>query len=351
MRRRGTAGLTLMELMVVMTIMAVVLGMSSAFLSKLNRGYRFTSSVNQVATTIRSARNYALSSGSLSGVQIVELDGSWRIAALSQKAIAHWHLEGSGSDKSGGFSLTGGAGLVEGKVGNGVMLIEGGKLTAGPTAKLPAGLGVAISGWFYPMGGGGGQQTLFDFGGALIVRLDGDNSVNASVGGKKVRTPPGVMVPFKWTQVEVVYDRASLSLSIDGVLLAEVACVAPLPRSAKAFTVGHAKSSFIGRVDEVALSTIFRPEEVILPDGVEVTQTVAQVRFDRQGYLDPLHHSGPALIWIYSKRESQWRLITISPMGRVRITEHDTGPLPKPKKKRKKSKTGSVSTVKQKSGN
>ncbi len=336
MTRRGDHGLTLMELMVVVTIMALVLGMSTAFLSKLNRGYRFTSAANKAATVIRASRNFSLSSRSLSSVEIREVAGEWRIAALGQRQIGLWHLENSKPQKSGGYLLTGGNAVVEGKVGGAALLLAGTALTLGPTRKLPPGVGVAMAAWFYPEGGGTSRQTLFDYGGSLVVTSEGDGSVHASINGKVVKTPTEVMIPLKWSHVEVVYDQRTLTIAVDGVFMGEVGATSELVRSDKAFTVGGKRSSFVGRVDEVRLSNIIRPEQISLPVGVVVADGPGTIRFDRQGLLDPIRHSQPIVLWLYSKRQSEWRKISVSRMGRVRITEPEVGPLPKKRTKKKK---------------
>lgn len=331
MRRRAArhqqAGFTLLEIMVVMAIMAVVLGMSTAFLQQMNRGYKFTSAAAKVVTTIRQARNFSLASRTYSQV-VIDAKTGW-IQPLGQKPVAVWHLETGTEDASGGHALGGTGDPTAGKVGNAVLFASAGQfLDAGRCNKFGAQAGVSISAWFYGMSNPTG--ILFDFGGALKVEWLADGAVQATGPSGDVKTPEGVFVPGRWTKVEVVYDRELLVLAIDGVRMAAKAGNEPMQLSAASFTIGHAKKPYIGKVDEVQLAAIIRPDRVVLSDGIELKRSPRVIRFDRQGNLDPLTHAGDQRIWIFSKSEARWRLIEVSLGGRVRMTEPEEGPGPDP---------------------
>lgn len=331
-RRARGAGFTLLELMVVMAILGVLLGMSAAVFSKASRSYRFVSVVNQAATILRAARNDALASESLATVRLEEREDGFFLSAVTQRTLASWHLEEPG-ETCLGKTLSGGQAWPKGKIGGCLAVAPGNVISAGPSTGLPAREGLAMSAWFNGEEAGASDQVLFDYGGQLTVSWLDDGSLEAQVAGISARTGPLLMLPYRWVQVEVVYDRSQLTLVVNGIVQASVACDSPLNLSAAPVTISSKSRPFAGLVDEWRIAVFNRPEEIRVPEDVKFVAGPRTIRFTSQGRLDPnVHPQGAALVF-YDPNKERWREVAVSAIGRVRSTQLTSGPLPdKPSK-------------------
>lgn len=343
--RSARSGFTLVELLAVMAILGVLLGMSAAMVSKMGRSYRFASSVASAGTVLRAARNHALARQSLSAVYVTKSADGVELTALGQKPVACWHLEGTGNETSGGFTLAIGGASDTGKFGNAAYLRKGQVLAGGAAKDYGLADGVAVSAWFYGLPDGALQRTLFDVGRSLVVTWESDGSIAASVGSTTARTRPAVMTPERWVKVEVVYDRVHLAVTVDGCLFAQIALTDELMVGELPFRVGDPRQAFDGLVDEVALNTFVRGEVARLPLDVVWVGGPSRVQFDRAGALDAAVHGSGVELWFHSEERAEWRLVAVDPIGVVTVTRHDAGP-PPPKPKPVPPVTGGPKTDK-----
>lgn len=161
MRKTGISSpaFTIIELMVVITILSVLLAIGIGTLSRITSGYEFESAVNEADTVIRSARNFALNRQTRSAVIFSPRENT--ICAIGEMPVALWHFEDAAPSTAAGAFGVRGTGyntfITEGKFGNGREFGTGAKLNVRDSyidcGNLPAftpPTGIVISAWIFP---------------------------------------------------------------------------------------------------------------------------------------------------------------------------------------------------------
>jgi len=114
-------GFTLIEMLVVISVVIFLLGMGVTVLSRLSYKWGYEANVMRAQSIIRSARNFSLTNEAASEVHIIPREN--RVFTLGEKTVAQWHFEQASDEVVGAFGITGqvyNANLVTGKVGNGL---------------------------------------------------------------------------------------------------------------------------------------------------------------------------------------------------------------------------------------
>ncbi len=97
------SGMTLIELLTVLAIVAALMGVSAAVYTNVRHSHALPAAGSQVSSVIRAARNWALTAGIPSKVfiepQDVDLESNepGRITAFGYELVAAWHFEDVGS--------------------------------------------------------------------------------------------------------------------------------------------------------------------------------------------------------------------------------------------------------------
>ncbi len=158
------AGFTLFELMVVVSIVALLLGLGISILSKLSYRWGFEASVMQAQSLIRGARNFSLTNETSSEVHIIPQEN--KIISMGEKTVAQWHFEDGSIDSDGSGVVVGAYGIsgtvtnaysVPGRTGYALQFGTGQGLNIqdsyvdcgnNPAFMPPA--GIVIEAWIYP---------------------------------------------------------------------------------------------------------------------------------------------------------------------------------------------------------
>jgi type II secretory pathway pseudopilin PulG len=149
----------MIELMAVVTIIAILLAIGIGTLPRLVSGYGFESAVSETDAVIRRARNFALQRQSRSTVHLNP--GENTICAIGEAPVAQWHFEDSDSQTAAGAFGLHGKGyntfVAQGKFGSAREFGTEAKLKAresfidcgnSPTFTPPT--GIVISVWIFP---------------------------------------------------------------------------------------------------------------------------------------------------------------------------------------------------------
>ncbi|MCI0343392.1 MAG: prepilin-type N-terminal cleavage/methylation domain-containing protein, partial [Planctomycetales bacterium] len=308
--RRRFAGFTLLELLIVTSIIAMVAGMSLAFLSRVGRSLAVTTFRGQVNAVIRAARNTAITEN---GPVTVVVDPEEReISAVVRRTVGFMQFE-PGRESEGAFGLAasfhGETESTWGKIGGALRLGRGANLDLG-TEPFDFVEGGALDVWLMPdpQGRGGivaskgqayGLEVLGDGIVAGFFRLEGKQQVES----------PEPITPGRWTHVELAYDTEALRLLLDGREVATwrpkpgEAPPRPAPDASSPLRVGDPRRPFAGRVDQFRVSEVFREEPHRAPAGVEIVgsaTTARRITFLGSGGLDPRRHFRPERITLRS---------------------------------------------------
>lgn len=314
MSRRG--GVTLVELMVVLSVIAIIFGIGLAFLSSASRDLQFRSTVGQVRTLLRYARSEAIAQHSAAYVEIDPVAGEMR--AVTKRPIALWHFEDD--ECTGAFGLNGkpsGGERVRGKLGSAWALGPKDAIDCGELPLFRPDQGILIEAWL--LLNSTEAQSLFTCEGMYELRVAKDGGLAAEAGGKEADAE-GVQVPVgRWFEVKLVYDGKFVVLKQDGQVVGvseDDGRAGELPDRGSRFTIGGDDLGMDGLVDEVRVSAILPTETRTLPEGVSVAGDAAvQVWFDDRGRLDRDHHGGPVTLVLHWEKESE--TFTVGWLGTV----------------------------------
>ncbi len=333
-RRARRAGFTLLELIVVMSILAILLGLGVGVLGRLN--FAKYAALGTLRSVLRSARENAVASGL--PITVVCDRADRRIYDLSLDPVGYWQFEEISEEKSSGaFGLSARTvhATVEpvGRFGAGLVCTQPrahAVADPGPLASWSFSAGCAVEGDVFP----DREQTsvLFRRGDQIRIVLQADGSLDATIalveselpgarsaGSLVATTPPGAAPPGRWTRVGVVYDRHALTILADGVPQAAVDGTWPVAPSAEPFEMGDAKGAFHGRLDSVKVSAVVSQAGTPLPKDVEFAFTAprVEVRFASDGRLDPAFHRGSLAVGLLFGGTVR-REVLIGPYGTVR---------------------------------
>lgn len=303
------AGLTLVELLFTMGLLALVLGVGLGSVSRLDLGRGTAASL--VESTLRATGNWAASRRAPARVGFDLERGLVRAEGLD--VVGTWAFESI--PIQGAFDLVGSVydlELVEdGFVGRALGLAGApsearfqAPVHTDPAWDFSAGFRVQLA--LRPeVGPGGrilriGEAFALDgsaLGGLVVAfaaqRLD-ESGRRVSAGLVRASVPDGALPLGRWSRVLVSYDRRQLAVFVEGVPVATVeesALVAPVEGP---LVIGGGRTIWSGSVDSLVVSAVAVDESVVLPRGVRFGPGMpAEVVFAPGGSLDRSVHSGP----------------------------------------------------------
>jgi len=348
-RRARRGGFTLLELLVVMSIIALLGSLSIGAFTAARRNYLLESSAAEIATVFRAARNSAILTRSATHVVVDPVRRT--VSAFAFETIDEWSFEEPPADGSlfaqETFTVRG-ATRVEGRTGDALRFRSGGAhVDCGTHEKYSPRDSFSLAAWIrhelvppvLPSARdarrGSGTAT-----GALIARrgtvlggreprafaiADRERSwglwltelraLEVRIGDWRARTDDEIVAPERWVRVTLEYERGAVQVTVDGVprALTPVATLtatardasapnasgapsgapAQIPASAAPFRISHPESPFPGAIDEVVLRGTIAPTVYEYPELEHLVSFRRVITFDRDGRLDASRHEGP----------------------------------------------------------
>lgn len=330
---RGNAGLTMLELLLVMGLLGVLLGAGVGVLASINLGER--AAVGLVQNAIRSARNSALARGAGARVTL-DLERA-ELTAQALEVVGTWHFENQPT-LSGAFELDGAAHdtvlVDDGFVGKALSFPRGSQalasmsIQAAPSFDLSQGFRLAFALRVDENGAGRvlrvGDTIAVDALGKGVVRAWFtpqvlDSTGREMKGGKVVvESASSPDAGSEWRRIVLDYDRRRLLLSLDGIEVARAESDAPVWRIDDALRIGDPRSGFVGSIDNLVVSAVGASESVKLPEGVLFApDSATAIQFDASGALDREAHSEPLEIRLVFEKDARTRVIRVGMYGTV----------------------------------
>ncbi|MEW6072488.1 MAG: prepilin-type N-terminal cleavage/methylation domain-containing protein [Planctomycetota bacterium] len=303
------AGVTLLELLLVLAILAVVLGGGLGVFAALDVGKR--QAVGLVKSMLRSAQNAAIATQSPARVRLDPAAGT--IVADSLRVVGTWHFE----DRSlaGAFQLDGGERgctfAADGYLGHALSFGGPGafaevQVKHDPSWDFRAGFAVDLAVRRHGTGGGRlvriGRTIGLEIGGQgeargwFLARAEKDGQPMA--GGKVfVQSDPGAVPLQRWTRLRLEYDHQRLALFVDGVAVQAREETAEVWKVEDSLVLSDPDRPFPGGVDHLVVSALVSSEVAILPETVRFTgDAPRQVLFAAGGTLDRRAHPDPVFV-------------------------------------------------------
>lgn len=337
-RRRGTgcAGLTILELMMVMAIASMLMGISIASFSRVGRGPAIDIAEREVRHAMARARMSARQQSALCRVVFVNEPAPGIRLTIARDA-GSWHFNDiAGSRVLGGRNQTAvvsGAKIVPGgTVRSCVEFAGGGEVVCDPAPGYDPSLGFDLSLDVRPdddLSGG----PLASMGDVFTLELGSDGGIEArlDVAGlpgdrSTLKTPPALLAPGVWARVGLTFDGYEMLIAVHGVIEARRSLVdAQLPGPVR-LQAADARDrlrfggkGFRGALDEILYRTAEEEDFAPLAQGRGVVFDHGEprfLRFDSEGRLDSRVHGEPVEVAV--KDEEARRVVSVDLSGVIR---------------------------------
>ena len=295
---------TIVELLVVLSIAALITGVGLAVLSHSGRQFGFQAVRGELVSLIRYTRSNAKTE---KGVSVVVIDPVKKeVYSCARRTVGLWHFEDANSNiSSGAFgnnaTLQGDAAVSPyGRFGNGLMIVSGGSADCGTIPILSRDAGVSIECWLSPtVISPLSQRTIVNLTEGSII-LDADDSVKASYGSLSFNTEVSIIPYERWSYLMMVYENdytrydgsGTLSLYLNNILVGQTSGNPGISTGKKNFYVSNSGTSFKGMIDEVKVALLVETEKLKLESDISITGEFGQlfltpfgIRFNKDGRL------------------------------------------------------------------
>jgi prepilin-type N-terminal cleavage/methylation domain-containing protein len=305
-----TTGFTLVEVLVVIAILSMILGVSSAFFTYFDRKFILQSSVSQLATLCKAAQHRARQEQA--AVYLYQVQGC--VELYGSRLMGSWH--GEDLVTTGAFNRHArleGVSLSPGKIGKALQFTLGKSKMECPVDAVAMRHGFMLTLWLFPQRPPANTVETIYRAGFLQIHIGSDALLIVEHRGDKCTTS-GTLPLYQWTLLELRYEKEEIALSLNRqkifsrrLLYAETGDTVSLA------------PAFQGRLDEIRLSTLEVLDSLTLPDGVTVLEAPQYIYFDSFGRLDPLRHSGVQKILLQGRvlQQNVQARIVVSQMGEV----------------------------------
>jgi competence protein ComGC len=336
-------GITLLEIIIVTSIMAVLMGISIGFISKLNRVIGLKAEAARVNAVLRQARNTATTDETETVVRLDPLRN--RIHVLRWRTVGQWHFEDDVSQGFGNDASPNGARLTEdsngGRFGRCFIFEKGATVNCGNISTFNLRLGLSFEAYVFPFDGE--HMIVIQKGKGFICTIEGGyfcaklrNVGQASSGQRKLPVPMG-----RWSNVRMTFDSQNLKVYVNGALGGVFPPVKkkkkkkkkkdgePEPVKVYEFSpdeeadliIGGARGRFRGKIDEVRFAGITNEDAQELAASVEILAdqtTDLEIHFTPSGRLDSTFHDKPVTIVLAARAEkTKKEIITVTLTGMV----------------------------------
>jgi len=312
-------GLTLLELLMVMTIIGLVFGLGVRAFSGLDLGRGADADLLRGA--LRAARASAISERHGAAVEIASDPASGResLRLRRMRTLGTWHFErpdGRGTDDLTAAPLAGVRQIDDGHLGRALGFLGAGRegrveiaLESVPTYDLREGFAIEVMVRLEEPTGGticrlGTRPNVAGLectdGGGLrgwVAPSYTDSIGREVVGGRvDIDLPRGTLLEDRWTRLALAYDRTSLRLLVDDFLAGVAPAEGPLAPLVDGLVLGGAPLPFKGSLDTLVVRGVELGEP--LPFSTTLVWSDDAPRrfaFDADGGLDAFVHGGRPL--------------------------------------------------------
>ena len=356
-RTTHRSAFTLVEILVVCSILAIIMGLGAAFLGSLNRVMAVQAEKGRLDALVRRAHNSASLEHARAWIILDPDRNSVEVKAMT--VVGLWHFEDEdltgfpqGQDISLGSARLSNPEIRSGKIGRCLVFDgKGSGADMGTNHLFESRYGIAVEAWVFPEAET--TSTLFTLGKGLKLTLSGEylegnvlgvGSVDNSWGAKKSRSKKNqltVPVPIRrWSHIALSFDGHHVELRVNGAL----AGVYPPYERKKKKKKSKSRSrtpegdelrfqpdpdshlfigrSFEGMIDEVRVSAVVYTEVQTLDANVAIDRkrtTDLVVHFAPGGWLDEAFHAETVRIVLGSRTDpTKVEILEISRLGTIR---------------------------------
>jgi prepilin-type N-terminal cleavage/methylation domain-containing protein len=319
-KRTAKSGVTLLEILVVLTILAMIFGMTLGILRNANRDLGVMAAANTVTALLRAAGEHARAENSPAWV-VLDMDDN-TAGTLIRETVVMCHFE----DTSAGFGRTinvNGAVQVLGRIGTAYRFSSSNTIECGDIPRFAANQGIAIEMWFN-RSPGTGKHVLATIGKEMELYVDAVGRVHAKVGTTEATSGTNLIPREWWVYCQAIYNGREIKILINGAEAGSTPCRNYVWKGPAPLVLGSKKDGLSGLMDEVRVSAVIPrdtyplPEQVTfeLPKTAKVQDGEFLVAFDGSGRLDVSRHPQDVVITVKSPAAS--KVLVVTRQGLVR---------------------------------
>ncbi|HYC76156.1 MAG TPA: prepilin-type N-terminal cleavage/methylation domain-containing protein [Planctomycetota bacterium] len=344
----GREGMTLLELLVVMAIVATMFGVAVGSVSRTGKAGALDGAARTARAYLKRARVLAMKEGALSRVTFTPADPERRrnagFATQFTRVAGTWHFDDPAGARALGGEQTwatvyGGAPEPDGRLRGGLRMTAASRVVTPPLTEYPGydpsrGFSLfldirpdeagTIARFGEPLGSTSAWIFRLESDGSLTAELETTQAFDAAASGGDARKPRTVALKTgsdviergQWARVGLVYDGVTAEIVAHGVSEASALEARDLdvpPGGALILGGGLA-----GVIDEAVYQVAEAETFTDMEGGVDLApqQGPVTVRFDRYGKLNEKFHDGPVAISLV--HEGRTTTVTVEPSGVVR---------------------------------
>ena len=308
--KKTHSGATLVELMVIMAIISVMFGMSSAFFSHAGQKYIFSNSVKNIVSLIKYGQAYSKEENSFAEIRI---SPQYRnIQLWGGKIIRYWNMEDVPKNTS-----------VSGRIGNGYSCNGSSGLdTKDELQKLTKNGNFCISFWVFPRNPKVLQvQTLWKAGAYFKVGLDKNFCPFATSYSRTITSKESLPL-YQWSLIQFRQESNQMILSHgttnhDSIKAKQDCQLVPIKNNLPI----EFGTYFTGYIDEARLIVPQLRSNVTLDDIVDITSSVKTIHIASNGQLDCQYHNNDITIQCKEQETKRQSTITLSTIGHCKLQE------------------------------
>lgn len=302
------SGFTLVELLVTMSIIVLLAGLSFAGLMAMTR----SSALEREAADAMSAFIACSAAAERTRMPafVVADPEQNSIICYGMELESGWHFETSDISALP-LAYEGTVEIVPGFAGSAIQMglaaEEGGGKPAGAAVFKPPYKRFAYGGFFecYVRLMAYGEQTLFRWGDAVEFQVTVAGRLEARAGGTTVRNPHVMMNLYRWVRVGCLFSEPCLAVFMDGAVIAEDEPQKYSPPADAEAEISSLRYSLRGQLDEARLASLRRLAEW---QGSRFQLKLKDARiiwFAADGALDSDVHTAPVLLPFQNPQEPQ----------------------------------------------
>lgn len=308
--KRSQSGATLVELMVIMAIISVMFGMSSAFLSHAGQKYIFSNAVKNIVSLIKYGQAYSKEENSFAEIRISPQYKN--IQLWGGKMIRYWNMENVPQNTS-----------VVGRIGNGYSCNGlSGLDTKDELQKLTKNGNFCISFWVFPRRPKVLQvQILWKAGAYFQVGLDKNFCPFATSSSRTINSKESLPL-YQWSLIQFRQESNKMILSHgttnhDSIKAQQDCQLVPI-KNKLPIEFG---TNFTGYIDEARFIVPQLRSNVTLEETIDITSSVQTIHIASNGQLDCQYHNSNVIIQCNEQETKRKSTITLSTIGHCKLQE------------------------------
>ncbi|MCC6737801.1 MAG: prepilin-type N-terminal cleavage/methylation domain-containing protein [Planctomycetia bacterium] len=316
MARRPTRGVTLIELMVVMSIIAILLGVGLAMMSESNKDMGLRAARSGVLGACRFARTAARNLRAPVSLRI-DPEGKY-LSTVVRRPMAAWHFEDESLQGALGHVAKVSNGKVSdgGRVGRCISFSDaGGSIDCGNVAMYSKDQGLLVEIWYLPKLHKR-DRVLIQKGGEFGIGVTKAGHIEAFVGVEAGRVGiamgDAAIPEGRWSKIGLLWDGAALTILVNDHPLARKAGKATFAMGDSPLEIGTKDRPLDGFVDEARVDALIEDSRMVMRDNLTVSGP-AEVRWDETGALDT--SVNPAAVTITVTSPVDTATVTVNLLG------------------------------------